>query len=182
MPPRKRTTDPKGPKPRPRRPERLVDRQLREALAVQTEDATPPPAGPDWQALAHAANLRAATAPVPVSYRAEWWPAMVKLPDFPTPVRLAKVYATATGLYVYTRRPDRHEHATGGTPHWWARVDYGKTPRPATGYAARDSGIRLVTEVGTVVVQPLGGCGCQNGFLRAWRPEWANRNEAWETP
>lgn len=134
----------------------------------------------DWGALAAAALERALAAPVPVNYRAEWWPAMVKLPDFPTPVRLAKVYATATGLYVYTRRPAQQHRATGGVPHWWARLDYDKTPRPATGYAARDAGIHLATEVGNVVVQPLGGCGCQNGALKAWRPDWATRNEAWE--
>lgn len=135
----------------------------------------------DWPALAAAALERALTAPVPVSFRAEWWPAMVQLPDYPTPVRLAKVFVAASGLYVYTARPPIQHRATGGTPHWWARVDFDKTPRPATGYAARDAGVLLVTEAGSVVVQPLGGCGCQNGALRAWRPDWANRNEAWET-
>lgn len=160
-------TDPKGPR---RHGTRTAGRRT-------GPPATPPP---DWDALALAAQSRAESAPVPVSYKNEWFPAMVKVPDLPAPIRVAKVYATSSGLYVYTRRPRQGHTLTGGTPHWWARVDYDKTPRPATGYAARDAGIHLVTEAGVVVVQPLGGCGCQHGSLKAWRPDWANRNEAWE--
>ncbi len=127
-----------------------------------------------------AATLRAAAAPVPTAYRAEWWPAHVRLPDHVQAVPLARVYATTEGLYVFTRRPPQAERATGGTPFWWARLLYDKTPKPVTGYPARDAGIPLVTEVGTVTVTPLGSCGCGHS-LKAWRPQWAQRNEAWES-
>jgi hypothetical protein len=136
--------------------------------------------GPDWGRLAAEALERAQAAPVPSSYRAEWWPAHVRFPDLETPARLAKVYATREGLYVYNRAPGQNERATGGTPYWYARLFYDKTPKPVTGYAARNAGIPLVTEAGQVIITLLGGCGCANGALRAWRPQWAGRLEAWE--
>lgn len=135
---------------------------------------------PDWDALAAAALERAGRAPTPTAYRAEWWPASVNLPDLRQAIRLARVYATPQGLYVYTRAPRQPDRQTGGVPFWWAPLDYDKTARPATGYAARSAGIHLVTDVGTAVVQPLSGCGCSNGILKAWRPSWAARNEPWE--
>lgn len=134
----------------------------------------------DQQAQVTAAEARAATAPIPDHQLGEWFPAMVRLPDYPKPLRLAKVYATRLGVYVYNRVPAQADRATGASPFWWAPLRLDKTPRPPSGYAARDAGIHLVTEAGTVLVQPLGGCGCQNGSLRAWRPAWASRVEPWE--
>jgi hypothetical protein len=156
--------NPKGSRrPRPRQ-------TARAATAVAT--------APSAQQLA---AERAAAAPIPSSYRAVWWPAAVKLPDLDTPVRLAKVYATAEGLYVYTAAPVGIEaRADGRAPFWFAPINYGETPRPATGYAASRAGVQLATSVGTVSVQALGGCGCGNGALKAWRPDWAQRVEAWE--
>jgi hypothetical protein len=119
--------------------------------------------------------------PVPVSFRAEWFPASVKLPDRDQPLRLAKVFATREGLYVYIRPPGQNDRTTGAHPEWFSPIHYDKTPRPAGGYAARQKGFHVVTDAGTVVVQPLGGCGCSAGALKAWRPTWATRNEAWES-
>lgn len=119
--------------------------------------------------------------PIPVSFRGEWFPASVKLPDRDQPLRLAKVFATREGLYVYIRPPAQSDRLTGAHPEWFSPIHYDKTPRPAGGYAARQKGFHVVTDAGTVVVQPLGGCGCNAGALKAWRPTWATRNEAWES-
>lgn len=152
--------------------------QTRARSALETVAAS---GRPDWAALAAAAQERAEGAPVPGSYKVEWWPASVVLPDMERAVRLAKVYATAHGLYVYARAPRQGDRQSGGVPTWFAPLDYDKTPKPASGYAARNTGVHLVTSVGTVVVQPLDGCGCSNGLLKAWRPSWAGRNESWES-
>jgi hypothetical protein len=154
--------------------------RLAKLPASARQRSTPPAIDPDWGLLAQDALQRAQSAPVPSSYKAEWWPAHVRFPDLEKPARLAKVYATPQGLYVYVRCPGQMDRATGGTPFWYAPLLYDKTPRPATGYAARNAGIALFTEVGQVTLTVLGSCGCSNGSLRAWRPQWADRNEAWE--
>lgn len=128
-----------------------------------------------------AEKLAASPVPIPVSFRGEWFPASVKLPDRDQPLRLAKVFATREGLYVYIRPPAQSDRLTGAHPEWFSPIHYDKTPRPAGGYAARQKGFHVVTDAGTVVVQPLGGCGCSAGALKAWRPTWATRNEAWES-
>lgn len=161
-------------------PRHLVDRQLAESMAIQhtlAREAEEAEAGH----LAELALERAANAPVPRAFRHEWWPAMVRTPEGDT-IRVAKVYATASGLYVYAKVPAQADRATGGVPTWYAPINYSETPRPATGYAARKKGVRVVTEAGIVTVTPLGGCGCAFGQLKAWRPNWAQRNEAWEAP
>lgn len=117
------------------------------------------------------------TAP-PTAMRAEWWPCHVRVPDLPT-FHNVKVYAADTGLFGYVQRPDP---AGGG-----ARVelllavglDYDKTPQPPTGYAARMAGVALLTDIGRVIVQPTGGCGCGYRAIKTWRPDWASRNQAW---
>jgi hypothetical protein len=120
--------------------------------------------------------------PTPTAMKAEWFPAAVRLPGDTNPLPLAKVYATAAGLYVYTRRPDQTDQTDpdGRTPHFYSPINFDKTPRPRTGYAARQAGITIHTDAGLVTVQPLGGCGCSARALKSWRPTWASRNEAWE--
>lgn len=120
--------------------------------------------------------------PVPIAYRAEWFPAAVRLPDRPDPIRVARVWATAEGLYVYTQPPaDRHTNrAAMGEPDFYSTIDYDKTPKPSTNYAARQKGIHIVTAAGDVTIQRLAGCGCSYRTLKNWRPSWASRNEAWE--
>lgn len=118
---------------------------------------------------------RAIPRPTAITHR--WWPAAVKLPDEAAPIRLAKVYATPQGLYVYDQRP---EDADGLSPRWFAPIDYSKTPRPVTGYVARNAGNQIVTSAGVVTVTPLGGCGCGAGALKHWMPSWARTAIAWE--
>lgn len=118
--------------------------------------------------------------PIPSAYRAEWWPAAVRLPGLPQPIPLAKVYATAEGLYVYDEPPSTGD-PNGSRPRFFSPIDYDKTPRPATGYAARQ-GIKLHTGAGDVIVQQLTGCGCAKRALGNWRPGWGSRIEPWEAP
>lgn len=108
--------------------------------------------------------------PDPTAYRAAWWPAAVTLPDG-THFRLARVYATREGLYVY----DGVDHLAHFAP-----IDYGKTARPADSYPANRKAARIITaDGGVILVQRLGGCGCGHP-LKHWRPNWSNRHEAWE--
>lgn len=116
--------------------------------------------------------------PVPATYRAEWWPAAVRLPGQPQPIPVAKVFATRDGLYVYRSVPA--DQNTGMPPDFYSPIHYDKTPQPRTGYAAQQAGVQIVTEAGVVIVQALGGCGCSYRALKTWRPAWANRCEAWE--
>jgi hypothetical protein len=117
--------------------------------------------------------------PIPTAYRAEWWPAAVRLPGQPQPISLAKVYATAEGLYVYDEAPSTGD-PNGIRPKFYSPILYDKTPRPATGYAARQAGIKLTTAAGDVIVQQLTGCGCAKRALGNWRPGWGSRIESWE--
>jgi hypothetical protein len=117
--------------------------------------------------------------PIPSSYRAEWWPAAVRLPGIPQPIPLAKVYATAEGLYVYDQAPSTGD-PNGTRPVFFSPINYDKTPRPSTGYAARQAGIKLSTAAGDVIVQQLQGCGCAKRALGNWRPGWGSRIEPWE--
>lgn len=116
----------------------------------------------------------------PTAYRACWFPASVRRPDGGL-IPVAKVYATAAGLFVYATPPPLADRATGGTPKYHVGIDYDKTPPPLTGYAARQKGVKLITADGEVVrVQPLAACSCSYADLRDWRPTWANRSEAWK--
>jgi hypothetical protein len=125
--------------------------------------------------------------PVPTSYRAAWFPVSVRLPREPgglepKVIRVAKVWATPQGLYVYTAPPDDRatNPASIGTPEFFSPIDYDKTPKPSGEYAARQKAIRIITDAGDVRLQRLGGCGCSHRNLKNWRPTWATRNEAWE--
>lgn len=104
-----------------------------------------------------------------------WFPASVMLPpqapDFGTaPRHKRRVYLTDRGLFVYAK-PDVVE--------WWAEVDYEKTSKPPTPYAARQSGVFIQTSVGQVVISPDTGCGCTHP-LKRWSPPWANRVGSWD--
>jgi len=112
--------------------------------------------------------------PTPAAYRAAWWPAQIVLPDGTTH-RIAKVFATADGLYVYATVPP---DPAGIPPTWYAPIDFDKTAPPRSGYAARQKNIRITTQAGDVVISPLPNCGCGQP-LKLWRPSWAHRNEAW---
>jgi hypothetical protein len=119
--------------------------------------------------------------PVPTAVAATWFPAAVQLPDLP-PLRLAKVFATPQGLYVYQRPPvDRHVNAESlGEPTFFSPINYDKTGKPSTGYVARNAGVPVHTNAGLVVITPLGGCGCGARTLKNWQPSWARRSISWE--
>lgn len=114
--------------------------------------------------------------PTPNTIRAEWFPAAVRLPDM-TVVRMVKVFAADTGVYVYTAVPD--DPISGLEPAFFSPVHYDKTPTLPPEYAARQVGIQLITDAGPVTVQPLAGCGCTHRALKDWRPLWAGRIEPW---
>lgn len=114
--------------------------------------------------------------PVPESYRWCWWPASVTLPESwtnlgdPTVIETAKVYATAAGLYVYT---------APNVLAFYAPMDYSNTAQPVGVHPANKRTVRVALPDGEqVVVQPLNSCGCGNP-LKAWRPNWAGKIEAW---
>ncbi len=140
---------------------------LADAEALDAEPAAEPeaPSGPP-------------PTPIPSAIRAEWWPAAVRLPGQVQPIRVAKVYATRQGLYVYTSPPA--DPTNGLEPDFFSPINYDKTHRPGSSYAARQAGLIIVTDAGNVVVQQLGGCGCTHQALKSWRPTWANYNESWE--
>lgn len=121
------------------------------ATRTARKPAAPPPAEP----------APPPAAPTPAAFLAEWWPASVRIPGGKSYAK-AKVYLTRQGLYVYAK-PD-------AAPDFHVAIDYGKTRKPATEYAARVNGIRLVTTDGAViVVRKLSGCGCRHP-LKEFRP------------
>lgn len=115
--------------------------------------------------------------PTPTLVLGVWFPASVMLPaaegfdDVPSgPRHKQRVYLTDQGLYVFGRP---------GNPDWWSTVDYEKTPKPPTSYAARQVGIYIETAAGQVIITPDSGCGCSHP-LKRWAPTWATRVGSWE--
>ncbi|HTG49954.1 MAG TPA: hypothetical protein VL915_05630 [Gemmatimonadales bacterium] len=122
---------------------------------------TPPPTSPP-------------SIPTPTAYRKEWWPVMVRWPGLKGEPKVAKAYATRQGLFVFTA-PN-----TEADPAFFSPIDYDKTTPPTSNYAAtRNKRTVIHTDAGEVSIYPLGGCGCNHRALKAWRPSWATRNEAW---
>lgn len=96
-----------------------------------------------------------------------WFPAVVRLPTG-VPVLKAKVFATNTGLWVYTQR-------NGPELVFHSPILLDKTTEPATSYVAQQAGHIIVTEAGTVTVNKGGGCGCGMRGLKAF--QFANAPE-----
>lgn len=119
--------------------------------------------------------------PIPTAVINQWWPAFVRVPDDDTVWNLCKVFLTPQGLYVYRAVPSEPETFTSGAmPTWYSSVDFEKTRKPASGYAARNAGIPIETAAGTVNVQPTGGCGCAARGIKGWRPTWSRNVISWE--
>lgn len=119
--------------------------------------------------------------PIPTAVINQWWPAFVRPPDEDHAWNLCKVFLTPQGLYVYRTPPSVPEtFASGAMPAWYSTVDFEKTRKPVSGYAARNAGIPIVTAAGTVNVQPTGGCGCAHRGLKRWRPTWSRNVIRWE--
>lgn len=119
--------------------------------------------------------------PIPTAVINQWWPAFVRVPNDDTVWNLCKVFLTPQGLYVYRAVPSEPETFTSGAmPTWYSSVDFEKTRKPASGYAARNAGIPIETAAGTVNVQPTGGCGCAARGIKGWRPTWSRNVISWE--
>lgn len=118
--------------------------------------------------------------PLPTAVINEWFPAYFRPPGEDQPWATVKVYLTPQGLYVYRAAPDESEtFTTGATPAWYSTVDFSKTAKPVTGYAAMNAGIPIETAAGRVNVQPYPGCGCGHRKLKNWTPSWSRNRISW---
>jgi hypothetical protein len=119
--------------------------------------------------------------PVPTAVTDTWFPSQVRLPTGEL-LHTAKVFATPQGLYVYLKPPTDllQNPASLGDVRFFSPIDYDKTPRPVTGYAARNAGIPIFTDAGQVTVVPVGGCGCSARRLKNWKPSWSRTSIPWE--
>jgi hypothetical protein len=118
------------------------------------------------------------TAPTPSATYLSFYPASVLLPGQRAQLNRAKVFLADTGLYVYLAEPTDPRQADAPTPHWYAAVQYDKTPEPPTGIMARN-GIVIPTDSGAVSILPVGGCNCGNRPLKGWTPAWGTVIQAW---
>lgn len=118
--------------------------------------------------------------PIPTAVVCKWWPAFFRPPGEPQPWVTCKVFLTPQGLYVYRSAPEPETYETGATPAWYSPVDFAKTAKPVTGYAALNAGVPITTAAGRVNVQPSPGCGCAAGKLKRWTPTWARNTISWE--
>lgn len=119
--------------------------------------------------------------PLPTAVVAQWFPAYFRPPNEPQPWAVCKVFLTPQGLYVYRAAPAESEtFTTGATPAWYSTVDFAKTARPVTGYAAMNAGIPIETAAGRVNVQPYPGCGCGHRKLKNWTPSWSRNRISWD--
>lgn len=119
--------------------------------------------------------------PLPTAVVAQWFPAYFRPPNEPQPWAVCKVFLTPQGIYVYRAAPAESEtFTTGATPAWYSTVDFAKTARPVTGYAAMNAGIPIETAAGRVNVQPYPGCGCGHRKLKNWTPSWSRNRISWD--
>lgn len=119
--------------------------------------------------------------PLPTAVVAQWFPAYFRSPNEPQPWAVCKVFLTPQGLYVYRAAPEESEtFTTGATPAWYSTVDFAKTAKPVTGYAAMNAGIPIETAAGRVNVQPYPGCGCGHRKLKNWTPSWSRNRISWD--
>lgn len=119
--------------------------------------------------------------PLPTAVVAQWFPAYYRPPNEPQPWAVCKVFLTPQGLYVYRAAPAESEtFTTGATPAWYSTVDFAKTRKPVTGYAAMNAGIPIETAAGRVNVQPYPGCGCGHRKLKNWTPSWSRNRISWD--
>ena len=140
----------------------------REPVEASTEEPVAP--DPEHDQLEVAPDPEPAI-PTPTAFRMAWYPAAVLTAEGKQ-IYLAKVYLTVQGLYVFT--------APNSPPAYYTAVDYDKTTKPNSNYAATRKRVAIHTTDGRVVtVTPTGGCGCVNRPLNNWRPDWAQRIEAW---
>jgi hypothetical protein len=101
---------------------------------------------------------------------AVWRPASVKLPTddgHEWILHRCLVFVTSEGLEVYP---------APGDPVFTSPVDFAATFKPAQRLHV---GVDIVTERGTVVVTPTGGCLSCGSRLRNWYPSWAQNVAAW---
>jgi hypothetical protein len=118
--------------------------------------------------------------PVPTAVIAEWFPSYFRPPGEDQPWNTCKAFLTPQGLYVYRTAPAESEtFTTGATPAWYSGVDFAKTAKPVTGYAAMNAGIPIETAAGRVNVQPYPGCGCGHRKLKNWTPSWSRNRISW---
>lgn len=118
--------------------------------------------------------------PIPTAVVHEWFPAFFHAPDGGQPWIRCRVFLAPQGLYVYRNPPEEEETFTNGaSPAWFSPVDYSKTPKPVSGYAAMNAGIPIMTAAGKVIVQPTGGCRCNTRSLRTWTPAWSRNRISW---
>lgn len=96
-----------------------------------------------------------------------WRQASVLLPNGATWHRRA-VFVTSDGLEVFEKPTD--------APDWFSPVDFPATVEPRQ--ARTHVGVDIVTDAGTVVVTPTGGCACGSA-LRRWAPDWASVVAEW---
>lgn len=118
--------------------------------------------------------------PIPTAVVHEWFPAFFHAPGGGQPWIRCRVFLAPQGLYVYRNPPEHEETFTNGaSPAWFSPVDYSKTPKPVSGYAAMNAGIPIMTAAGKVIVQPTGGCRCNTRSLRTWTPAWSRNRISW---
>lgn len=119
--------------------------------------------------------------PIPTAVVGQWFPAYFRPPNEPQPWAVCKVFLTPQGIYVYRAAPVESEtFTTGATPAWYSTVDFAKTRKPVTGYAAMNAGIPIETAAGRVNVQPYPGCGCGHRKLKNWTPSWSRNRISWD--
>jgi len=118
--------------------------------------------------------------PIPTAVVQEWFPAYFRPPGESVPWIRTRVFLTPQGLYVYTSPPEQPEtFKTGAAPAWYSTVDFAKTSKPVTGYAAMNAGVPIMTAAGKAIVQPTGGCKCNTRSLRNWTPTWSRNRISW---
>lgn len=108
----------------------------------------------------------------PAAVYRSWFPAVVVLPDG-TRYLKAKVYATDTGLLVYSQGalPD---------PVFTSPILLDKTPAPGTDYASEQRGHVITTEAGKITVTKMNACStCGLRAIANWKPVWAFTEKAW---
>jgi hypothetical protein len=157
----------------PAEPFNAEPRQLFSTTAAMMEFSTDDP-------VAVAVVRELTRIPIPTAVVAEWFPSYFRPPGEDQPWAVCKAFLTPQGLYVYRAAPVESEtFTTGATPAWYSPVDFAKTAKPVTGYAAMNAGIPIETAAGRVNVQPYPGCGCGHRKLKNWTPSWSRNRISW---